>query len=184
MSEEEFNRFLELLSSSSGGADGCDRYLLLYRKLGGLFTMKGVNDPEEATAATITVACRKIAAGALVPDVGKYCMGIARNIAKERLRYQRREVAAFLKFIEDGHNGTAEQVARIDQILRPCFELLCEEDRELLADYCRVLRGRARAEHRREMAVRRKTTVLALRMQVTRLRKDLSDCVQLRTNGD
>lgn len=179
MSEYELECFLKALSSTCGG-DVFDCYLQLYGKLAGFFKMKGVSDPDEGASATIALAGRKIAAGAPVPDVGKYCRGIARNLAREILRREHRERTAFLNFIEERHDGPDEEVMRIDQILKPCFELLDEKDQELLADYCQVLRGHARADHRREMAVRRNTTVLALRMHVTRLRKDLTDCVRKR----
>jgi predicted transcriptional regulator of viral defense system len=183
MNSEDFTRFLELLSSTGGGEDGVGCYLRLYRKLEGLFTLKGVCDPLGAAAETIDRAVKKIAEGAPVPDVVKYCMGIARNVAKEILRAQRRESKAFLKFVEELDSGSGEQVARIEQILKPCFELLDAEDRELLVAYCRALRGRARSEYRRELAASMNTTVLALRMRVTRLRKVLSDCVEKRA-GD
>ena len=182
MNSDDFTRFLELLSSTGGG-DGVSCYIRLCRRLEGFFTMKGVRDPTGAADAVIDIAVRKVAEGVPVPDAQKYCTGIARNIARERLRAERREANAFLKFIEDLDNGSGEQVARIDKTLRPCFELLAADDRELLAAYCRVLRGRARAEQRRELAASMDTTVLALRMRVTRLRKSLADCVEKRS-GD
>jgi hypothetical protein len=184
MTVDELKSFLESLSTSCGHADVYECYLQIYWKLVGFFSMQGVRDPEECTAATLDVAGRKIAAGTPVPDVAKYCRGIARNIARETLRRERREATSFLKFIEDRPDGPDPAVTRIDEILRPCFELLCHEDQELLVDYCRILRGRARSDHRREMAARRNTTLLALRMQVTRLRKDLSDCVKKLSNSD
>jgi hypothetical protein len=45
------------------------------------------------------------------------------------------------------------------------------------------LRGRARSEHRRRLAEQMKTTVVALRMRVTRLRGTLSDCVTGHSDG-
>jgi hypothetical protein len=181
MTTEDFTRFLELLSST-GGEDRVGHYLRLYRRLEGFFTVRGVCDPTGATDATIDVAVRKIVEGTPVPDVGKYCMGIARNIVKERLRGERRELKAFIGYIENRDGGSGEEVVRIDEVLKPCFELLTAEDQELLRDYCRDLRGRARAEHRRELAARMNTTVQGLRMQVTRLRKELTDCAKRRPN--
>jgi DNA-directed RNA polymerase specialized sigma24 family protein len=182
MNSENFTRFLELLSSTSGGEDGGECYCRLHRKLEGFFTMKGVRDPADAADETIVVAVRRIAEGVPVPDVGKYCMGIARNIARERLRRERRESKAFLTFMEDLDNGTGEEVDRINRVLKPCFESLADDDKALLAAYCRVLRGRARAEHRRELAVAMDTTVTALRMRVNRLRETLTGCVEKRSN--
>lgn len=181
MNSDDFTRFLELLSSTNDGEEGGSCYIRLYRKLEGFFGMKGIRDPVGAAAATIDIAVKKLAEGTPVPDAEKYCMGIARNIAKERFRNESREIKAFLEFVEDLDNGSSEQVARINQVLKPCFELLSAEDQEMLAAYCRVLRGRARAEYRREMAARMKTTVQALRMRATRLRKELTDCVGKRS---
>jgi hypothetical protein len=181
MKDADFRLFLKLLPPAGGGEDEGLRYRRLYRKLEGFFTMKGVSEPTGAADATIDVAVRKIAEGVPVPDAEKYCMGIARNIAKEMLRRERRELKAFHEFTADLENGPGEQVARIEQILKPCFELLAAEDQELLMAYCRVLRGRARAEHRRELAASMNTTVPGLRMQVTRLRRELLDCVRKRS---
>ncbi len=50
--------------------------------------------------------------------------------------------------------------------------------------YCKILRGRERAEHRRRLAEKMKTTVVALRMRVTRLRGILSDCVRKHSGGE
>lgn len=182
MTTEDFARFLELLSSTGGDVDAVGCYLRLYNKLEGFFNMKGVSDPKGAADSTIDVAVRKIVEGKTIPDVGKYCMGVARNIAKERLRGDRRELKSFLVYMENQDDGSGEEVARINEILKPCFELLAAEDQEFLIAYCRVLRGRARAEHRRELAARMNTTVQALRMQVTRLRKELADCAMKRSN--
>lgn len=183
MTAEEFKRFLEFLSATGGGEDSVGFYLRLYRRLEGFFTLKGIGDPTGAADATIDVAVRKIVGGAPVPDAEKYCMGIARNIVKERLRGERRESTAFLKFIDDLDNDAGEEVARIEQILKPCFNMLAAEDQTLLTDYCRVLRGRARSEHRLELAARMNTTVLALRMKVTRLRKELTECARKRSKN-
>lgn len=181
MSENELEYFLKLLSSSSGGGDGQELYLQLFYKLVGLLTILGVSDAEEATAVTIDVAARRILAGAPVPNVEKYCKGIARNIAKEILRKERREDSAFIKFIENSHDGPTRNVARVEEILGPCFELLCREDQELLREYCSDVPGLSHSEHRREMAAKRSMTVAALRMLVSRVRKDLKDCAKKRS---
>jgi hypothetical protein len=180
MNSDDFTSFLELLSSTDGG-DGALCYIRLYRRLEGFFNMRGICDPGGAADETIDVAVRRIAEGAPVPNAERYCMGIARNIVSERLRRERRELKAFLGFVADLDNNSGEQIARIEEILKPCLELLAAEDKELLVAYCRVLRGRARAEHRRELAASMNTTVPGLRMQVTRLRKELMDCAKKRS---
>lgn len=177
---ETFARFLEFLSPDIDEAG--HRYTRLHEKLVGFFRMKGISDPVSAADETIDRAAIKITAGTPVSDAEKYCLGIARNITKEKYRSAQRESSAFLKFIENLPDATGEQLERIYSILKPCFEELAVEDQKLLMEYCQVLRGRARAEHRRQLAETMKTTVLALRMRVTRLRSSLTDCIKKRSN--
>ena len=177
---EAFARFLELLPADAGEA--AQRYPRLHEKLVGFFRMKGISDPMSAADETIDRAVIKIAQGTPVPDAGKYCLGIARNVAKERYRRAQREISAFLELIANLPDATDEQVERIHRVLEPCFKQLAIQDQHLLAEYCQDLRGRARAEHRRQLAETMNTTVLALRMRVTRLRSDLTLCVKKLSN--
>ena len=177
---EAFARFLEALSPDTEEAGR--HYTRLHEKLVGFFRLKGISDPVSAADETIDRAALKITAGTPVSDAGKYCLGIARNISKEKYRSAQREISAFLKFIENLPDASDEQVERIYRILKPCFEELAFEEQKLLLAYCQVMRGRARAEHRRRLAETMKTTMLALRMRVTRLRSSLADCVKKRSN--
>jgi hypothetical protein len=177
---EALARFLEVLSPDAQEAGR--RYTRLHERLVGFFRMKGISDPMSAADETIDRAVVKIISGTPVADVEKYCLGIARNISKEKYRCVQRESSAFLKFIENIPNAVDEQVERIYRVLKPCFERLAVEEQQLLLAYCQVMRGRARAEHRRHLAETMKTTVLALRMRVTRLRSDLMLCVKKLSN--
>lgn len=176
MSPEDFAQFLERLSSD--GEDGGRLYARLHKKLVGFFHMKGVSEAEEAADETIDRAVVKICAGAPVPDVNKYCLGIARNVAKERRRREQRDKSVFLRFVDDLNNDSNEEVERIERILKPCFNQLAAEEQELLIAYCQISRGRMRADYRRQLAEKRETSVLALRMRVTRIRSVLSACVK------
>jgi hypothetical protein len=179
MSPEEFARFLEHLSPDAEEAGRL--YTSLHKKLAGFFHLKGVSESGIAADETLDRAAVKICAGTPVPDVPRYCLGIARNVVKEGLRREQREKSVFQRFVEDLSDDSDEEIARIARVLKPCFEQLSDDERELLLGYCQVLRGRARAEHRRELAEARKTTVLALRMRVTRLRGILGECVEKRS---
>jgi len=181
LSPEVFARFLEFLSPDPEEAGRI--YTLLHKKLVGFFSLKGISDPVSAADETIDRAIIKMNAGTPVPDVTKYCLGIARNIAKERFRLEQRESSAFSGFIENLSNSSDEQIERIYHILKPCFDQLSTEEQKLLIEYCQVLRGHARAEHRRHLAMIMNTTVLALRMRVTRLRSVLTHCVEKRLNN-
>lgn len=180
MGGEAFARFLELLSPDPEEAGR--RYARLHEKLVGFFSLRGISDPASAADETIDRAILKVAAGAAVPDANKYCLGIARNIAKERYRRVVREGSVFVRFVEGLSDAADEQVERIYLILKPCFEQLALEEQNLLLAYCQVMQGRARAEHRHQLAERMETTMMALRMRVTRLRSSLTDCVKKRTN--
>ena len=181
MSPEDFARVLALLSPDTEEAGRL--YARLHSKLTGFFTFKGISDPLSAADETIDRAILKIRAGTVIPDLEKYCLGIARNIAKERHRRAKREDRASHEFQAGIDDSPVEQIERISDILKPCFEQLPVEDQQLLSEYCRELQGRARAEHRRQLAEAMKLTLLALRIRVTRLRNKLSDCVQKRSKS-
>lgn len=179
MSPEEFAQFLEHLSPDMEEAGRL--YTRLHKKLAGFFYLKGVSEPGKAADETLDRAVIKICAGTPVPDVQKYCLGIARNVVKEGLRRDQREKSVFQNFVESLNDDSDEEITRIERLLKPCFEQLADDEQELLIGYCQVLRGRARAEHRRQLAETMKTTVLALRMRVTRLRGILGECIERRS---
>lgn len=170
--------FLEALSPDQDEAG--DRYVHIQKKLIGFFNMRGVSDPAKAADEVIKRAGIRVRGGADVPDMERYCLGIARNVAKEEWRREQRESAGFVDFIQSLANDTAEEVERIESILKPCFELLEEDDRELLAAYCRIAEGLSAAEHRRRLAGKVGKTMRALRTHVSRLRDKLAACVETR----
>ena len=151
------------------------RYLRLYQKLSGYFQFRGVADPTAAADETLDRAARRIAEGVEVPDIDKFCLGIARFIIKEGWRCNNRESAAFLQFLEQQDR---DDQTRAFSLMKNCFEQLAQYDRELLNSYCATPPGRARARYRLELAEQLKLTVTALRVRVTRLRKGLDDCVK------
>jgi hypothetical protein len=181
-SREAFASFLQALSPSEEEAGR--RYTSLHRRLTGFFSLRGISDPTSAADETIDRAATKISLGTPVPHVANYCLGIARYIVKERLRGAQRESSTFLNFMENLASNSDEEVERITRILKPCFEQLLPEEQQLLLAYCQILRGRARSDHRRQLAERRQTTVLALRMRVTRLRAVLAECVRKCSNNN
>jgi hypothetical protein len=155
------------------------RYLRLHQKLEGYFRLKGMFDPINDADDALDRAAEKIVKGQAIPDIDKFCMGIARNIVHERLRHKKREESAFLKFLDNSRdNSTEALVDRITSLMRPCFEQLPQDDKNLLTSYCKVPPGVERAEHRRQLAASLKSTISALRIRVTRLRRGLENCVK------
>ena len=181
MSPEDFARILALLSPDNEEASR--RYGRLHKRLAGFFSLKGISDPLTAADETIDRGASKIAAGAVVPDLDKYCLGIAKNIARERRRFMQRENIAFQNFIEYVDDFPVKQLQRIYGILKPCFEQLAIEEQQLLAAYCHKIEGHANAEVRRQLSETMNVTMLALRVRVNRLRKKLGDCVQKRSKN-
>lgn len=180
MTPEDFARFLERLSPDAEEANR--RYIRLHEKLVGFFYLRGIAATGQAADDTLDRAAVKICAGTPVPDVPKYCLGIARNVASEMYRREQRERATFLLFLQNLADNSDEEIERIQRILKPCFDQLATEEQELLAAYCQIFRGRARAEHRRQLAETMNTTVPSLRMRVTRLRTILTACAKKRSS--
>jgi hypothetical protein len=155
------------------------RYLRLHLRLEGYFRLRGMFDPVNDADETFERAGKKILDGIGIPDIDKFCMGIARNIVLERIREKKREESAFLQFLEHSQDDTTEiLVDRIMNLMKPCFEQLPREDRDLLHSYCKIPAGDSQAEHRRKLANSLKSTIAALRIKVTRLRRALEDCVK------
>ena len=173
---QHFSRLLTFLCADDPDEAG-RRYLRLHQKLEGFFRTRGVADTFAAADETLDRAGRRIAEGTDVPNVDSFCLGIARFIIMESWRFNTRESAAFLQFLEQHEQATAEQIDRFS-LMKKCFEQLPRNDRDIMDSYCKALRGQARAKHRRDLAESLSLTVAALRIRVTRLRKDLEDCVK------
>jgi len=174
--DQHFSRLLTFLCADDPDEAG-RRYLSLHKKLEGYFRTRGVADTSAAADETLDRAGRRIAEGTDVPNINSFCLGIARFIIMESWRLNTRESAAFLKFLEQHEQATADQIHRLS-LMKQCFEQLPYNERDLLDSYCKALRGQARAQHRRDLAESLSTNVAALRIRVTRLRKDLEDCVK------
>jgi hypothetical protein len=174
--DQHFSTLLKFLGPDDP-EDGGRRYLLLHQKLVGYFQLRGVADPVACADEVLDRAARRITEGAEVPDIDKFCLGIARFIIKERWRVDTRESAAFLQFLELNVSVSENDLNRFS-LMRSCLDQLPQHDRELLNSYCTVPGGRARAKHRLELAEERHLTVSALRIRVTRLRRGLDDCVR------
>ena len=179
--DEDFARFLEALSPDED--EGGRRYISIHKRLVGFFSVKGISDPEKAADEVIKRAGRKIRGGVDVPDVEKYCLGIARNVAKEEWRHEQRKSKLFIRFIQGLANNTAEEVEKIEHVFKPCFEQLEEEDQELLVAYCQIPGDQSHAEHRLLLAERMGKTLRSIRTRVSRLRDKLAACVEERSKG-
>ena len=176
---DAFNRALKLFALEPDEAGV--RYNRLHSKLVGFFTTRGIADPVSAADETFNRAVLKIDEGAIVPDLERFCFGIARYVSKESVRVKYRENLAFHQFMQLVSNSSTEHLDRIHEVLKPCFEQLSAKDQEMLRSYCGEIRGRPRAEHRRELAKTMMVAEPTLRVRVNRLRDSLRECVKQRS---
>ena len=175
--ETPLTRLLEFLSP--GDSEEAGRlYLILHKKLTGFFRFKGTFDPDTDAHETLERAGKRIMEGVDIPDITKYCLGIARYIVMEDMRKVGRENTSLLEFARQQHENDADQLELIMSLMKRCFDELAEDDRDLLNSYCQVSEGRARAEHRRQLAERLQASLSNLRVRVARLRQGLEDCVK------
>lgn len=174
--DQHFTILLKFLAPDDPEEAG-RRYLRLHEKLEGYFRLRGVADPVGCADEVLDRAARRLAEGAEVPDIDKFCLGIARFIIKEHWRIDTRESAAFLEFLDRNAGVSQDDLDRFS-LMQSCFDQLPQNDRELLKSYCAAPGGRARAEHRRKLAEDRHSNVSAVRIRVTRLRRGLDDCVR------
>jgi hypothetical protein len=175
LDQQHFTILLKFLAPEDPEEAG-RRYLFLHGKLENYFRFRGVADPVAAADETLDRAARRIAEGAEVPDIEKFCLGIARFIIKEDWRMNNRESEAFLQFLKSDRI-TEDELDRFN-LMRSCFDQLPQHERELLNAYCAGPRGRARSQRRLALAERLDTNISALRIRVTRLRRGLDDCVK------
>ena len=158
------------------------RYLGLQKKLEGYFRTRGLADPTAAADETLDRADKMIAEGTEVSNVDNLCLGIARLIMTEDWPFNNRESSAFLQFLEQ-HSQATGDVDRFS-LMRSCLDQLPQSSRNLLNSYCGAPTGPAGAKYRRELAEQLGLKVPELRVRVTRLRRDLDDCVKQLSQTD
>lgn len=152
------------------------RYLDLHKKLQGYFRTRGVADPAAVADETLDRAGKMIAEGAEASDLDNFCLRIARFILTDDWPFNNGESSAFLQFLEQ-HNHATDDVDRFSP-MKSCLEQLPQHARTLLNSYCSAPTGPAGAKYRRELAEQRGLKVTELRVRVTRLRRDLHDCLK------
>lgn len=150
--------------------------MLLHQKLEGYFRFNGIADPGAAADEALDRAGRRIAEGTEIPDINKFCLGIARFIVMEEWRRRSRESEAFSNFTET--QSVSEADLEYLRLMKECFNQLPSYDRDLLNSYCTGPGGRSRAEYRRKLADSLHMTVTAMRIRVMRLRQGLEVCVK------
>ncbi len=152
------------------------RYLRLHQKLTGFFQLRGVADPSVAADEALDWAARIIAEGNEVPDIDAVCLRIARYMMGGS-RHNTGESTAFLQFLEQQENATDTEIDRVN-LMKTCYEKLPRSDRELLDSYCIAPPGLGRPKYLEHLAAQLNTSLTALSIRVTLLRRGLDNCVK------
>jgi len=179
--------FESLLSSLDGDRERAgQKYEILRRKLAEFFAARGSHAPDEQADETLNRAARRIAGGERVEDVNKYCCGVARLVWLEVSRGRKREPleldedsAVFATSVSDDEareDLRLERERRLD-CFEECLRKLPAETRAFIVEYYREENG-LKIEQRKAQAARLQTTLNALRLRASRLRRELAACIE------
>ena len=178
LTPEAFERLL--LSFDSDREQAGQKYEILRRKLLEFFEARGSRAPDEHADETLNRAARKISEGEAVENLNGYCYGIARLLWLEASRRQSKEPVA----LEDNYAPYVESEADEERLekeqrlecFEKCLRKLPDETRRFIVEYYREENG-LKIEQRKHQAALLKTTLNALRLRASRLRRELGACI-------
>jgi DNA-directed RNA polymerase specialized sigma24 family protein len=177
---ETFDRLLAALDPLRERAG--EKYEAMRGRLLRFFLSRGVTAPEELADETIDRVGRKLAEGEQirVPDIGRYFLGVARNVAREswdldrRRRESQAAVAVALRSVAAAPGPSDDAVLGC---LERCLASLPPESRDLVLRYYDY-EAPQRIERRRALAERLGVEPNALHIRLYRLRHRLEACIQ------
>ena len=151
------------------------KYEQIRRRLIRLFTCRGRPDAEDLADETIdrvTLKAPEVAPG-YVGDPSLYFYGVAQNVFLESLRRKPPQAPP----PPPPDPAETEEAELEDRCLERCMGELAPGSRELLIEYYGD-DGRAKIDHRKELAVRLGVAQNALRIRVHRHRMSLQECLR------
>lgn len=153
-----------------------ERYERIRRKMVLFFERRQCEQADRHADEVLDRAARKIHAGAPVPDVERYCFGIARVMVFERLAEVRRRREALewfrCRLPAPGDPREVEETEEHFGHLEFALLMLPDADRELILSYYQG-EGGGRINQRKELAERFGIPGNALRIKVHRIRAKL-----------
>jgi DNA-directed RNA polymerase specialized sigma24 family protein len=178
--------FERLLSSFDADREQAGRkYENLRRKLLEFFEARGSRTPDEHADETLNRVARKLNEGEAIENLNKYCYGVAKYLWMEVSRNQNKEPVA----LDDNYLSSAASEAddeeqeqlrlkreRRLECFEECLRKLPDETRIFIVEYYREENG-LKIQQRKLQAERLKTTLNALRLRASRLRRDLGACI-------
>ncbi|HEX6126625.1 MAG TPA: hypothetical protein VFZ23_14725 [Pyrinomonadaceae bacterium] len=160
-------------------------YENLRRKLLEFFEARGSYTPDEHADETFDRVMRRIAEGEKLDNPAGYCYGVAKFVWMEASRKRSKApVELDENLMLPGNSGVPSDLdnsrdtleRRLD-CLENCLENLAEETRSFIFDYYREENG-IKIEQRKILAARLNTTLNALRLRASRLRRELAKCTE------
>ncbi len=179
--------FESLLSSLDEDRERAgQKYEILRRKLLEFFAARGSRAPDEHADETLNRVARKIAGGEAVENINKYAYGVAKFLWMEAVRRQSKEPVAFDDEFsasteydaDDEQQREQERQARERRLecFEECLGKLPPETRTFIVEYYREENG-LKIGQRKAQAARLQTTLNALRLRASRLRRELGACI-------
>jgi RNA polymerase sigma factor (sigma-70 family) len=171
VTQESFDSLLAWLDTDRDSAAG--KYEQIRRRLIAFFTCRGRYDADELADETINRVTLKAAEVAknFVGDPSRYFYGVAQKVLLEALRKKPPPPLAE-QLTPDESEETEREQACFDR----CMDELPPANRTLLVEYFSK-QGRAKIDHRKELAARLGIAQNALRIRVYRLKALVHECV-------
>jgi DNA-directed RNA polymerase specialized sigma24 family protein len=144
-----------------------ERYLQLHRKLRRFFEWRGCRHAEEATDVTLDRVNRKLAEGAVVPNLDAYVRGVARLVDLEFQRAQGRHVP-LLGDLPNCQRADEEREEELECLER-CVSELSPFNQDLIRRYY--------TDDRESLASTLGVNLNVLRLRTCRVREKLENCI-------
>ena len=180
--------FDSLLYSLHADRDHAGRlYENIRRKLLEFFEARGSVVPDEHADETFDRVMRRMAQGEKVENPASYCYGVARFVWIEASRARAKgpveldENTSFQAHHQDNDDGVEnarELVERRLDCLENCLDQLADVTRQFIIEYYREDGGQ-KIDQRKLLAARLNTTLNALRLRASRLRRELAKCTEV-----
>ena len=177
--------FDSLLSSLHPDREQAGRvYENLRRKLLEFFEARGSFIPDEHADETLDRVMRRLSEGEPVQDPSSYCYGVAKFVWKEALRARSREP---IELNDNLHHSSANSHAEIHQgrlsleqrldCMEVCLSSLADTTRSFIIEYFKEDDG-TKITHRKHMAEEMNTSLNALRLRASRLKREVARCTE------
>ncbi len=167
-----------------------ERYEMCRRKLIQFFEHEGCSFPEELADQTLDRVARRLAEGEVILTENPlvYCLGVARNVAREYWRSPERRKTAPLESLspreifessatlEQAKKNELEQARRME-CLTQCLQRLSPEESGLIKEYYHDDK-RAEIDNRKKMAEQLGLSPVGLRARAHRIRQKLEQWVK------